>query len=84
MTRPLTPSELVDLENLLTIVEEHESAVLAIGRHANLCQWLYEHGYGYYHNDKELAKKVARQLVNGGSAPDESDEDLLSRYEDEL
>jgi hypothetical protein len=82
--RPLTSTEYVDLENLYTEVREHEGQLLPIGRHANLCKWLDEHGYGSYYNNKQEAMRVARQLLNDQSGRKESDEDFLSRYEDEL
>jgi len=82
--RPLNPDEFVALENLYGIVREYEGKLLSIGRHADLCKWLDEHGYGSYYNNKPEAMRVARQLLNNQSGPTESDEDFLSRFEDEL
>jgi hypothetical protein len=82
--RPLKPNEFIELENLYGIVREYEGRLLPIGRHADLCKWLDEHGYGSYYNNKSEAMRVARQLLNNPSNKPESDEDFLSRYEDEL
>jgi hypothetical protein len=82
--RALTPDEFVALENLYEVVREFEGQLLPIGRHANLCKWLDEHGYGSYYNNKPGAMRIARQLLNNQAGKTESDEDFLSRYEDEL
>src|ERR1041385_2598232 len=62
--RPLKPNEFIELENLYGIVREYEGRLLPIGRHADLCKWLDEHGYGSYYNNKSEAMRVARQLLN--------------------
>jgi hypothetical protein len=62
--KQLTEAERAELENLYTLVREYEGYLLPIGRHANLCQWLYEHGFGNYHNDKQFAMKLAEKLIN--------------------
>ncbi len=82
--RPLSPSEYVALENLYGVVREFEGQLLPIGRHADLCKWLDEHGYGSYYNNKPEAMHVARQLLDNQSGKTDSDEDFLSRYEDNL